>query len=66
MGRASAGFSSHSHAKFVNQLMRESRFRVRGRGREGGREVREGGREEGVGGREVWEVREGGMKRGRE
>ena len=28
MGGASAGFSSHSHAKFVQQLMRESRFRV--------------------------------------
>ena len=31
VGGASVGFSSHSHAKFVNQLMRESRFRVRER-----------------------------------
>lgn len=28
-GGASAGFSFHSHAKFVSQLMRESRFRVK-------------------------------------
>lgn len=28
VGGVSVGFSSHSHAKFVNQLMRESRFRV--------------------------------------
>jgi hypothetical protein len=28
-GGVSAGFSSHSHAKFVSQLMRESRFRVK-------------------------------------
>ena len=31
-GGVSAGFSSHSHAKFVSQLMRESRFRVSKRG----------------------------------
>ena len=36
-GGVSAGFSSHSHAKFVSQLMRESRFRV-SEGRKGGRE----------------------------
>ena len=43
VGGVSAGFSSHSHAKFVNQLMRESRFRVSEEGgREGGRGEREG------------------------
>ena len=49
VGGASVGFSSHSHAKFVNQLMRESRFRVREGEGEVGR-VREG---EGEVGREI-------------